>query len=322
MLVAERAAFSCADASAFAAAEPMPTAAIHVYDLSQGMARAMSMAIVGKQVDIIPHTGIVVNWPSGAAVEYFFGGGICTSPAGQSMPMPACEVIPLGEIAKTEAELTQFLAQLSPRYTAATYDLLKHNCNHFSNEVALFLTGGATAVPARIVNVADEALSTPQGAQLRGMLDGMQSQFNANNAGNRFNPLGHVSSAQFAAPAPTAPTAPTAPVAASATPAAAPPAPGGEDESPLNLAELRAAIVEVDKAEVEARRACLSTVTKLGGNIVENPDDPKYRRVKMSNGAFAKKVAACSGGTELMMALGFLPEEVWAPTCRCTRYLY
>ena len=106
----------------------MPAVAIHVYDLSQGMARMMSMAIVGKQVDIIPHTGIVVTWSPpnlvtgapGVSTEYFYGGGVCSTPSGQAMPMPTCEIIPLGETTKTEAELGAFLASISPRFTAAT----------------------------------------------------------------------------------------------------------------------------------------------------------------------------------------------------------
>ena len=33
---------------------------VYVYDLSNGIARTMSMAVVGKQVDLIPHTGVVI----------------------------------------------------------------------------------------------------------------------------------------------------------------------------------------------------------------------------------------------------------------------
>lgn len=33
---------------------------LHVYDLSQGMAKSMSMGLVGKQIDGIWHTGIYV----------------------------------------------------------------------------------------------------------------------------------------------------------------------------------------------------------------------------------------------------------------------
>lgn len=96
---------------------------IHVYDLSQGMARALSMAIVGKQVDIIPHTGVVITWPSHGAIEYFFGGGICATPVGEAMPMQPCEIIALGEITKTEAEVAAFLLELNPRYTTQTCKL-------------------------------------------------------------------------------------------------------------------------------------------------------------------------------------------------------
>ena len=109
---------------------------VAVYDLSNGLARVMSQSVVGKQVDIIPHTGVVVDWGGGRRLEYFFGGGICVTPAGAAVPMEACEVLDLGTTSKSEAELLAFLRTASPRFTAATYDLLSHNCNHFSDEVA------------------------------------------------------------------------------------------------------------------------------------------------------------------------------------------
>ena len=38
---------------------------VWLYDLSQGMARAMSMGFLGKQIDAIYHTGVVVyGWES------------------------------------------------------------------------------------------------------------------------------------------------------------------------------------------------------------------------------------------------------------------
>ena len=33
---------------------------LYVYDLSQGLARTLSMQFLGVQLDIVPHTGIVV----------------------------------------------------------------------------------------------------------------------------------------------------------------------------------------------------------------------------------------------------------------------
>ena len=44
---------------------------LHIYDLSGGMAKNMSKQLVGKQIDGIWHTGIVIY-----GKEFFFGGGI------------------------------------------------------------------------------------------------------------------------------------------------------------------------------------------------------------------------------------------------------
>lgn len=44
---------------------------LHVYDLSQGLARQLSQQLIGRHFDGIYHTGIVVF-----GREYFFGGGI------------------------------------------------------------------------------------------------------------------------------------------------------------------------------------------------------------------------------------------------------
>ena len=264
----------------------MTRVAVHVYDLSKGVARAMSMSIVGKQVDIIPHTGVVCF-----GQEYFFGGGICVAPVGQgsASQAPLCEVIELGETTKTAAELQAWLTAASPRFTTNTYDLLKWNCNHFSNELVQFLSNGAASVPARIVNVADEALSNAPA--LRQMLEGMQNQFNQANVGNQLNPLGHVAGASAAPQAVPPPSVvPAAPPAATAS--------GGGGEQ-LDLETLRAALVAVDAADVEARRACLTTAAKLGSNIVDHPNDAKFRKIRSANGAFAKKVVACAGGPAL-----------------------
>jgi predicted component of type VI protein secretion system len=187
------------------------------------------------------------------------------------MGMPTCEIIPLGRTTKSMAEVDAFLRELSPRFTADTYNLLSHNCNHFSNELAHFLTGGTGGVPARIVNVADEALSAPQGQQLRMMLESMQANMAAAQLGNRFNPLAHVP--PVAAAPTTAPTtaaaaaaaaagAPIAPTTAphTATPVAVATAPAGPpaatvDEPPLNLTPLREALVALDAVRDDARSA-------------------------------------------------------------------
>lgn len=44
---------------------------LRVYDISQGMAKALSPALLGKQIEAIYHTGIAVY-----GREYFYSGGI------------------------------------------------------------------------------------------------------------------------------------------------------------------------------------------------------------------------------------------------------
>ena len=46
---------------------------LFLYDISNGMARQFSPMMVGKLVEAIYHSSIVVY-----GVEFFFGGGICT----------------------------------------------------------------------------------------------------------------------------------------------------------------------------------------------------------------------------------------------------
>jgi hypothetical protein len=46
---------------------------INLYDLTQGMAKVMSPMLLGKQIEGVWHTGVVVY-----GIEYYYGGGICT----------------------------------------------------------------------------------------------------------------------------------------------------------------------------------------------------------------------------------------------------
>ena len=43
-----------------------------LYDITQGMARSMSMMLIGQQVDAVYHSSIIAF-----GKEYYFGGGIC-----------------------------------------------------------------------------------------------------------------------------------------------------------------------------------------------------------------------------------------------------
>ena len=79
---------------------------LHVYDLTQGMARAMSMPMVGVQVDLVPHSGIAVY-----GYEFFFSGGMQAERGGWT-GLPRCETLDLGT---TEVPFELFLEFLKER---------------------------------------------------------------------------------------------------------------------------------------------------------------------------------------------------------------
>ncbi|PAA71280.1 hypothetical protein BOX15_Mlig012558g1 [Macrostomum lignano] len=144
---------------------------LYIYDISQGLAKSLSPMFLGKQIDGIWHTSIVVF-----GHEYFFGSdGIqfCL-PSGTVLGEPL-EVHNLGRTEMPKEVLDELLADLSrDRFHGSRYNLLRHNCNNFSDELAQFLTG--QGIPARITGLPAEVLSTPFGAQLEQMLSSMQMQ--------------------------------------------------------------------------------------------------------------------------------------------------
>ena len=144
---------------------------LRVYDLSLGMAKQVSLQLVGKQFDLIPHTGIEVY-----GTEYFFGGGVQALPPATveaTFGLKPCEVVELGRTAIPKEVFEGFLTEIAPRFTEATYNLFTHNCNNFSDELAQFLLG--EGIPGRIVDLPQEFLGTPLGASMRPMFE-QQSQ--------------------------------------------------------------------------------------------------------------------------------------------------
>ncbi|KAJ8345726.1 hypothetical protein SKAU_G00299190 [Synaphobranchus kaupii] len=142
------------------------TVKLYIYDLSKGMARQLSPIMLGKQLDGIWHTSIVVY-----GEEFFFGGvGISSCQPGGTVLGEPNTVIELGSTEVTEEIFMDYLSSLGETtYRRDRYRLFEHNCNTFSNEVALFLTG--RKIPSYITDLPSEVLSTPFGQVLRPILD-------------------------------------------------------------------------------------------------------------------------------------------------------
>ncbi|THV03884.1 DUF862-domain-containing protein [Dendrothele bispora CBS 962.96] len=142
---------------------------LYVYDLSNGLAKQLSMAWTGRQIDGIWHTSIVVF-----GKEVFYGQGINITAPGKSHHGQPLQIVDLGETSIDEDTFNEYLDDIKSQYTAENYHLLDFNCNSFTNDCAGFLTGNA--IPDYIKDLPTDFLSTPFGAALRPTIDAMYRQ--------------------------------------------------------------------------------------------------------------------------------------------------
>ncbi|XP_043958663.1 desumoylating isopeptidase 1b [Gambusia affinis] len=153
---------------------------LYVYDLSRGMARELSSLFLGRQVDGIWHTGVVVH-----GKEFFFGGGGIAhcQPCGTVLGQPN-SIVDLGYTEVNEDLFQEYLDSLAEsEYRGDKYNLFEHNCNTFSNDVAQFLTG--KTIPSYITDLPSEILSSPLGQDLRPLLDSLAINPGGNITGQR-----------------------------------------------------------------------------------------------------------------------------------------
>lgn len=91
--------------------------------------------------------------------EYYFGGGIIQTPVGTAPCGTPVRMIKLGVTKVKKDAFEPYLKEISPRYTHETYNLLTHNCNTFSNEVAQHLVG--TTIPQYILDLPNDVMKSP-----------------------------------------------------------------------------------------------------------------------------------------------------------------
>ncbi|KAL0581184.1 hypothetical protein V5O48_000874 [Marasmius crinis-equi] len=139
---------------------------LYVYDLSNGLAKNMSLQLTGRQIDGIWHTSIVVY-----GREIFYGQGIMETAPGRSHHGSPLHIVDLGTTDIDEDTFNEYLLEMKDHYTAEKYHLLDFNCNSFTNDCAGFLTGGS--IPEYIKDLPTDFLSTPFGAALRPTIDAM-----------------------------------------------------------------------------------------------------------------------------------------------------
>jgi len=144
--------------------------------------------LIGKPIEAIYHSSIVVY-----GVEYFFGGGICQMP-----PKKTPYGIPIKEIDYGTTEIPKeifedYLKEITDKFSFKTYNMINNNCNHFTNDICIFLTGNE--IPDDVLNQHKSLAGTPMGnmilpflekMNIPQMMEGNNNNFNNNN--NMYNP--------------------------------------------------------------------------------------------------------------------------------------
>jgi hypothetical protein len=86
---------------------------LYVYDLSNGLARQLSTALLGTFIDMIYHTSIVLE-----GIEYTYDGGIKALEHGKTHLGPPLQVVELGKTELPMEVILEYLDSMKEIYTA------------------------------------------------------------------------------------------------------------------------------------------------------------------------------------------------------------
>jgi len=109
---------------------------IYLYDILSGKTKWLAPLLLCRQIEGLWHSGIVTH-----GKEYWFGGSIFESEPGTTPFGVPTKIVDLSlETMRTRNDLWNFIRrELASEYTRTNYDVLTHNCNHFSDALSLFL---------------------------------------------------------------------------------------------------------------------------------------------------------------------------------------
>lgn len=127
---------------------------VRVYDLSRGQAKIMSQQLLGISLDGIWHSTVEVH-----NKEIFFSSEITHTMPGDTFYGKPVHVHEYGISERTESEVEAKINELKQKYNKYTYNLLQNNCNHFADELCLFLLN--RNLPKYIMEVHEIVLQTP-----------------------------------------------------------------------------------------------------------------------------------------------------------------
>jgi hypothetical protein len=151
---------------------------LYCYDLAGGKAPLLT-PLIGQYWEGVWHTSIVVF-----GKEYWYGGRLFESvPQTTAFGKPT-RVEALGSTLRTKDELWELLTrELAREFTTANYDVLTHNCNHFTDELSRFLLN--EPIPQHIASQGEAVLSSPLSRLFRPMMNFYLGRFESGGADTR-----------------------------------------------------------------------------------------------------------------------------------------
>lgn len=140
-----------------------------MYDISQGAAERYSQYLLGHHFKGIWHTGVVIEWPQ-ITSEFWFGGKVFESKPGTSPFGIPLEKRFVGYTYQLREETWKYAKEtLAETFTQENYDVLLHNCNHFSNAMVSFLCNDT--LPDEVLDQPRLVMSTWTARLLRPILN-------------------------------------------------------------------------------------------------------------------------------------------------------
>lgn len=137
----------------------MSAVKLYVYDLSRGMAKVYAPMLLGRNLEGVWHSSLVVH-----GREIYFGQGISRVQPGTTHLGQPQKVIDLGTTELPMDVIEEYLEEIGTEWTADRYHLFHNNCNDFSDALAEFLVG--RGIPDDIKGVARTVAGTPFGQML------------------------------------------------------------------------------------------------------------------------------------------------------------
>lgn len=73
---------------------------------------------------------------------------------------------------------------------------------------------------------------------------------------------------------------------------------------------LTACLIILNCNTKEKSTACIETLSKYLENIIQHPDEEKYRKIRKSNRIFSERVQPCEGAIDFLLGAGFSEQDI------------